>query len=199
MIDCIIRMDTSVISKRSVLASLFFVIASPAIIFFSFYTLKNISPVDQVHENPVRIFSSLPGDYPSVSVSFETADARAELLRAYLTRLKSPLVPYAAKIVEEADKNDLDFRLLVAIGRQESNLCRYAPEGTYNCWGWGIHKAGTLGFESFDQAIEVISLGIKSRYIDEGLTTPDQIMTKYTPHSDGSWAFAVNSFMEDLE
>ena len=83
--------------------------------------------------------------------------------------------------------------------QQESNLCKKIPSGTFNCLGWGVHSKGTLGFSSFEEAIEVVSKGLKENYIDEGLLTPEEIMTKYTPHSDGSWAYGVNLFMNEIE
>lgn len=173
----------------------------PVNIFFSFFLLSSISAKNEniaTLTPATQIFSAIPNSSPEISIELDVTDARSALIKNYLKRYKSPLVPYAEKLVLEADKNNLDFRLLTAIARQESNLCRYAPEDTYNCWGWGIHKAGTLGFASFDEAIEVVSLGIKENYIDKGYTTPDEIMKKYTPHSNGSWANGVNSFIEDI-
>lgn len=174
----------------------------PVTLFFSFNLLSDISQNSESKIKtvaPIQIFAAIPSTSPSVSFEFVESDARVALIKNYLKRFGSPLVPYAEKLVSEADKNGLDFRLLTAIGRQESNLCKYSPENTYNCWGWGIHKAGTLGFESFDEAIEVVSLGIKENYINKGLITPEEIMSKYTPHSNGSWARGVGSFLDEIQ
>jgi hypothetical protein len=56
-----------------------------------------------------------------------------------------------------------------------------------------------LGFNSYSDAIETVSKGLKNNYIDEGLVTPDEIMTKYTPSSNGSWAHGVNEFMSEMK
>ena len=93
----------------------------------------------------------------------------------------------------------MDFRLLVAIAQQESNLCKKIPEGTHNCWGWGIHSKGTLGFDSYPEAIETVSQGIRRDYLNKGYTTPEEIMKKYTPSSPGTWAFGVNKFLGQME
>ncbi len=186
-------------AQRTFAISAFYVIFTPFVLLLSFMLLTAKTPVVQKQGNPVRIFSSLPSVYPSENFTLATADARVPIIHAYLSKFGSPLAPYAEKIVAEADKDGIDFRLLTAIARQESNLCKYAPEGTYNCWGWGIHKAGTLGFESFDEAIEVVSLGLKQKYIAQGLVTPEEIMSKYTPSSNGSWAHGVQSFLDDLQ
>ena len=150
--------------------------------------------------NPnINIFAALPANMPSVEASIGTGDARVDIIKAYLRKYNSPLYPYAEYIVNVADDNDLDFRLITAIAQQESNLCKVIPEGTYNCWGWGIHSRGTLGFSSFEEGIRVVSEGIKRDYIDEGLTTPPEIMSKYTPLSNGSWANGVGLFIEEMQ
>src|SRR4030066_1222892 len=147
----------------------------------------------------VQIFASLPSSYPEIAGEVLAADARGEIIKDYLNNYESPLEPYAYLIVNTADKYELDFRLITAIAQQESNLCKNYPEGTFNCWGWGIHSQGTLGFSSFEEGIEIVSKGLKENYIKEGYATPEIIMTKYTPLSNGSWAKGVTQFLSDME
>jgi len=177
--------------------------------FFSLYSLRNqeketnfpepVLAMETEDRSGVSIYASLPTELPTISISVETADARAEILKEYLKTYHSPLEPYSKKLVEESDKNGLDYRLLTAIAQQESNLCKIIPPETYNCWGWGIHSQGTLGFRSFEEGIETVSKGLKENYIDKGYVTIEDIMAKYTPQSEGSWAFGVNKFMFDIE
>ncbi|HEX7018051.1 MAG TPA: hypothetical protein VF209_04055, partial [Patescibacteria group bacterium] len=141
------------------------------------------------------------GDVQGVTTLVETADARAEIVANFLERYDSPLQPYdyfGHKLVEIADRYNLDFRLLPAIAMQESNLCKKAPEGTHNCLGFGIHERGTLGFDSYEAAFERAARELKAYYVDIGLTTPEEIMTKYTPSSNGSWAASVNQWMAEM-
>lgn len=131
----------------------------------------------------------------------ETSDARAQIVANFLTRHDSPLKPaeyYGQVFVEIADRYGMDFRLLPAIAMQESNLCKSIPEGSYNCLGFGIHKRGTLGFENYEAGFERAGREIKQNYIDQGRTTPEQIMQKYTPSSNGSWAASVNQWMAEM-
>lgn len=155
--------------------------------------------ISQEAQSGAKVFASLPSSLPSVSGNVGTADARAELVKQYLASYDSPLTPYAEHLVKAADEYGLDYRLTTAIAQQESNLCKKVPAGTHNCWGWGIHSQGTLGFDSYDQGIDVVSQGIKENYLDKGYTTPEEIMSKYTPQSNGSWAFGVNLFMSQLQ
>jgi len=141
------------------------------------------------------------GEIKGMSTTVQAADAREVLLANFLERYSSPLQPYdeyAHKIVAISDKYGIDFRLLPAIAMQESNLCKVIPPETYNCLGFGIHKKGTLGFDSYEAAFDRAGREIKANYIDRGLVTPNQIMRKYTPSSTGSWGDSVNQWMSEM-
>lgn len=198
--------------KNLILVSLFFTI-TPIALLISLFSLVSLTKDSEFQNrisegninlivNPkpgVRVFASLPNSIPTVSGTVNPGDARPEIVKEYLEKYGSPLVIYSNLIVVTADKYSLDFRLTTAIAQQESNLCKIIPPGTHNCWGWGIHSEGTLGFYSYEEGIEAVSKGIKEDYIDEGLITPEQIMTKYTPASNGSWAYGVSEFMKEME
>ncbi len=132
----------------------------------------------------------------------EYDDARAQIIANFLKRYNSPLQPYdefGQKLVEIADKYEIDYRLLPAIAMQESNLCKNIPENSFNCLGFGIHSKGTLTFDSYEANFQRAARELKRNYINQGLTTPYEIMTKYTPHSDGSWAESVNQWMSEMK
>lgn len=129
----------------------------------------------------------------------KSGDARSANLKVFFRKHNSPLYNYADKIVTVSDKYQFDYRLLPAIAMQESNLCRVIPDNSYNCWGWGIYGTTVTKFDSYDDAIETVGKGIKKNYIDQGLVTASAIMKKYTPPSQGSWAYGVNTFLKALE
>ncbi len=110
--------------------------------------------------------------------------------------------PFAPDIVSVSDKYSLDYRLLVAIAQQESNLCKKIPVDSHNCWGFGIYGDKVTRFDNYRQALEIVAKALKKNYLDRGLVTPEAIMAKYTPPSvekGGPWAKGVNQFMTDLE
>ncbi len=146
-----------------------------------------------------RVYAAVPDPIGKVAGAATAADARAEIIRQYLEKYNSPLEPWANQIVEAADKNELDFRLLVAIAQQESNVCKKIPDNSFNCWGWGIHAKGTLRFSNYAEAIDTVSQGLKEDYIDKGYITPEVIMKKYTPSSPGTWAAGVTQFLSEME
>jgi hypothetical protein len=196
--------------KNLILIASFFVIApiTLGISLFSLVSIKNTSVAKAAINTPnimvgplsgVKVYASLPTELPSVSGSVEQTDARPAILKQYMDSYGSPLSPYADLIVQTADKYSLDFRLTTAIAQQESNLCKIIPPESYNCWGWGITGQGTLGFTSYQDGIEEVSKGLRENYINKGFLTIDSIMSKYTPQSNGSWAFGVNQFMSDMQ
>lgn len=147
----------------------------------------------------VQVYASLPNESPTIEFTAGVDDAREEIIRQYLNKYDSPLEPYAREIVNNADEYGLDFRLTTAIAQQESNLCKNIPAESHNCWGWGIHSQGTLGFDGYGLAIENVSRGLRKEYLDKGFITVEDIMQKYTPLSNGSWADGVNKFMAEME
>ncbi|MGB3020277.1 MAG: hypothetical protein WBB58_03635 [Microgenomates group bacterium] len=134
-----------------------------------------------------------------VTAEIKLGDARVANLKRFFRKYNSPLYDDAEFIVTTADKYEFDYRLLPAIAMQESGLCRVIPNNSYNCWGWGIYGSTVTRFDSYQDAIKTVSKGIKTYYIDKGLTTTEQIMAKYTPSSNGSWANGVNTFIRALE
>jgi len=141
------------------------------------------------------------GEVKGIQTTIDSEDGRVTIVTNFLDRYNSPLIPhehFAQVFVSLADENGFDFRLLPAIAMQESNLCKLIPEGTYNCLGFGIHAKGTLAFESFEANFTRAARELKRNYIDIGLETPEQIMTKYTPSSNGSWANSVNQWMAEM-
>lgn len=126
-------------------------------------------------------------------------DARPLLIKRYLEKYKSPLLPYADLILRLSDTYEIKYYWILAIGQQESNLCKKIPENSHNCWGYGINSAGTLRFDSYELALNSYAQYLKREYFDKGYDTPEKIMKKYCPHSNGSWARGVNQFINEIE
>lgn len=211
-----VSVEKDYVFLRNLTLVLLFFIITPVVIFTSLFSLISISKSSYAQneqkvagaktsnlinspESGVSVYAAIPSQNATIESDIVAADARPELIRQYLQDYNSPLAPYADLLVREADKHNMDYRLLTAIAQQESNLCKKIPPGSYNCWGWGIHSRGTLHFDSYEQAIVTVSKGIKENYINKGFDTVDEIMSKYTPLSEGSWAFGVNTFMSDIE
>lgn len=154
------------------------------------------------HGSTVQAGSQPQPGKQGLQVDVQVADARVEIVKRFLTRYDSPLDPpehYAKEMVAASDRYGLDFRLMPAIMMQESNLCKNADPALHNCFGFGIHERGKLGFDTYEASFDRVARELKERYVDTGLTTPEQIMRKYTPGSDGSWATSVNQWIAEME
>lgn len=194
---------------RSLLYLATFFIITPITLATSLFALTVVSTKPARGSQPLsairapsygsQVFAAIPDPIGEVQGVATVADARVEIIRQYLEKYNSPLVDFAHEIVSASEKNGLDFRLLVAIAQQESNLCKKIPSDSFNCWGWGVHSRGTLRFSDYPEAVQTVAEGLKEDYIDRGYTTPEDIMRKYTPLSPGTWAAGVQQFLEEME
>jgi hypothetical protein len=186
--------------RKVFLLALFFTLTPFVLILslsvLSHYYQKNNSK--SFLQNPRVAYAALPQASATFKVNIKQEDARVTIVRNFFNKYKSVLVPYADEVVIFADKYGLDYRLIPAIAMQESNLCKKAPKDSYNCWGFGIYGKKVTKFENYSQAIEIVTKTLANQYKAKGLDTPEKIMTRYTPGSDGSWAFGVNTFMNQL-
>jgi len=144
-------------------------------------------------------YAALPTSQNILSADIGEGDGRVEKLRQFFAKYNSPLEDNAADVVAAADEYGLDFRLIPAIAMKESTLCRTIPNNSYNCWGFGIYGKTITRFADYKEGIYTVTKALATRYKDRGLVTPDQIMTMYTPSSDGSWAASVNHTMNQLQ
>lgn len=149
-------------------------------------------------KNPRVAFAALPIASGTLKINIISQDARLVAVKDFFKKYHSDLLPYADEVINSADKYSLDFRLIPAIAMQESGGCKNAPKDSYNCWGFGIYAKKVTKFANYYEAIDTVTKTLAKQYKAMGLETPEQIMTRYTPGSDGSWAKGVNHFMDQL-
>lgn len=147
----------------------------------------------------------LASDYQVAAVSsanlkrddfeIEEFDYRYLRLISFLRKKDSPLVYYAFDIVNAADMNGIDYRLLVAIAGVESLYGRRMVSESFNAYGW---RGGYFFFENWRDSIYYISLKLKSRYYQAGLTDPYLIGRVYAPPNP-SWGRSVHWIMREIE
>ena len=184
----------SVIAPLTLVVSAFLLVKPFLIAEFAGQVLGDSASVSLLPQSQIPV--------PSFTSTLYSSDARAIILQKYLRRFRSPLEPHSQQIVEISDKYSLDYRLLVAIAQQESNLCKKIPDNSHNCWGFGIYGDKVTRFDGFPEALDTVARVLKRDYIDKGLDTPEKIMAKYTPPSvviGGPWAAGVNQFLYELE
>lgn len=137
------------------------------------------------------------------AVTSKKIDQRAKVLQSYLAKHNSPLQYYAQDFIEAADTYNLDWRLVASISGVESTFGKHVPGGhdpaftTYNGWGWGVYGDNRLGFKSWRDGIFTVSQGLRERYVNRGLETPQEMNTIYA--SSQTWGVRVSYFMKDID
>ena len=116
----------------------------------------------------------------------------------FFAKYDSPLLGHAQTIVAEADKHNIDYRLLPAIAMQESTLCRRIIKNSFNCWGFGIYGGKVTRFANFDEAISTVTSTLARKYVQKGLVNPHDIVKLYTPSDTGKWPQVVSLIMQKL-
>lgn len=189
--------------KKRLVLVLSFVVVVYSFVFFliltSLFFLHKDSKYSQAHSLFARTeYKAVPENRINSQVIVSQEDARIAVLRDFFKKYKSPLTPFAAYIVNVSDKFSIDYRLLPSIAMTESNLCKKIPANSYNCWGFGIYGKKVTKFENYEEAIETVARSLAKDYKQQGFEEPQEIMTKYTPSSNGSWAESVNFFMDNI-
>ena len=132
------------------------------------------------------------GDYVALTKE------HAEKIDAYFKKRNMPLSGYGAKMVAEAEGNNLDWRLLPAIAVKESTGGRFACG--HNPFGWGSCK---IKFKVWNEAIETVAknLGGNNPITEEyykGKTTR-QKLHNYNGSVVPTYTSEILEFMELIE
>ena len=110
-------------------------------------------------------------------------EAKANAINSYFREHSMPLEGMGLKMVQEAEKNGLDWRLIAAIATQESTGGKFACKTVkFNPFGWGSCK---IGFDSYEEAIETVARNLggnepKTAHHYSGKNTKE-ILEKYNP------------------
>ena len=83
---------------------------------------------------------------------------RTEKIRSYYARYNLPLQHEAEHFITAANKYDIDWRLVAAIGFIESTGGKFACEtADYSAFGWG---SCNIDFDSYADSIDIISMNL---------------------------------------
>ena len=112
-------------------------------------------------------------------------EVKVKAIDDYFRLHDMPLSGMGKKMVEESEKNDLDWRLLPAVAVRESTGGKYdCVKVKNNPFGWGSCK---INFNSVEEAIETVAMNLggnnpntERHYADK---TTDEILKAYNPPS----------------
>lgn len=126
---------------------------------------------------------------------YEEKQKKIRTLENFLNIQNSPLTPYVSTIVDEAEKNELDYRLIPAISGVESSFGKAIPQNSYNAYGW---NNGDYYFKSWEEGIMTVSETLNNKYKKIwGCETIYDIGHYYA--SSPTWANRVVSIMDRIE
>ena len=131
------------------------------------------------------------------SHSVKERDSRVVVLSEFLAAYNSPLANLASVFVENADKYNLDWRLVAAISGVESTFGREIPYNSFNGWGWGIYGDNMILFSSWEEGIQTVSEALRTNYIDKWGAKDVFAIGRFYAASP-TWAQRVSYFMKKI-
>ncbi|MBI4037421.1 glucosaminidase domain-containing protein [Candidatus Curtissbacteria bacterium] len=183
--------------KKLVLVFLWFFLAPISLAVVSLLFHQNNKPIPKEKFLPLIVSETVNINHLEGQVlGVEIKDNRPIIIERFLTN--TPLEPYSSFLVDVSDKYNIDYRLIPAIAMKETGGGRAAPEDSFNAWGF---ENGRTVFSSWEGAIDAVGKTLKTRYIDRGMTTPDEIMPIYAPPqllTGGKWAEDINSYFSQM-
>lgn len=133
-----------------------------------------------------------------VTTPQQEVDNRAEILKKYLEQYDSPLAEHADAFIEQADKHNLDWKLVAAIAGVESYYGQMIPPYSFNGWGYGVYGNNVRRFESWEDGIATVSNALREDYMDKwGATNVYEIGSFYA--ADTKWANKVTHFIDEID
>lgn len=157
-------------------------------------------------DNPTEIYSSIPPAEPQMESKVVFADARAQIIKNYLEKFKAPLELQSEVdfLVQKSDEANVNPKLVVAIARKESSLCKNIASlengsTSNNCGGLGIFGKTMTSFSSIHDWIEAEINFLNKAYISKGVTDTCEIEKTHTPPAKGVWCHAVNTYISEME
>jgi len=129
-------------------------------------------------------------------------EEKAAKIDAYFKQNGMPLAGYGMKMVLEAEKHDIDWRLIPAIAiRESTGGLHQCKSVTYSPFGFGSCH---ISFKSYDSAIEIVATNLggdnpnTARHY-EGKTTKAILQTYNPPSVVPHYADQVMALMDKID
>lgn len=131
--------------------------------------------------------------------------AEAKLIDAAIRKMspRSPLVGQGAAFAAASDRDNIDWRFLVAIAGAETSFATYGPsQAIRNPFGMGPG----IRYGSYSAAISAASRNLRANYLDKGLDTVAKVQGKWAPGGaandptglNSNWTRNVTSYLTSL-
>ena len=119
---------------------------------------------------------------------------------------KCTLDEVSCKIKKVADSYEVDWRLAVAISKHETGIYTSEAFNKLNNVGGNFRNGHLMNFSNLDDGIEFFVNNLKTKYIDLGLDTIEEISVKYAPigaendpnNLNQYWVIGVYKYYKEL-
>jgi hypothetical protein len=163
-------------NKQKIVSYLNSIIAIPMLaIAMPLSGVGTIQNIDAINSNLTRENSVI------ITQEEVSRKEKADAIDAYFEANDAPLLGHGMKFVLEAEKNEIDWRLLPAIAMRESTGGKHACKKASNSvFGYGSCK---MSFDSIDESIEIVARSLggnnpnTARHYDDKTTI--EILKKY--------------------
>lgn len=171
-------------------------LVATAVSFNAFTASVNTAILPMISNNEVIKISE-----QELRLQVEREEKAAKIDKYYADR-NMPLAGNGMKMVLEAEKHDIDWRLIPAIGVRESTGGRHACKSvTYSPFGFGSCK---INFKSWDHAIEIVATNLggnnpRTAKAYGGKTTRGKLEAYNPPSVVPTYADEVFAIMNKIE
>lgn len=166
-------------------------------------TPEIVSSIKQnIEARSLFAFNQVIDDQAQKEKEDQILKAKAGAIDDYFRKYDMPLEGLGMKMVIEAEKNSLDWRLIPAISVIESTGGKFAcKKVTHSFLGWGSCR---INFESKEKAIEIIALNLgggnpkTARYYQKDMSLMKLLETYNPPSVVPNYASKVMKVMEAI-
>ena len=129
---------------------------------------------------------------PGTAQLADVSSVTAASIDAYLGGVRSPMAGQGAAFITAGAQWKLDPRFVVAIAGAESSFGSITC-ATFNGWGYGC-PSHPYTFTSWAEAINTVSQGLRTNYLDQGRTTVALVQQKWAPSNAENDPTGLNNF-----
>jgi len=205
----------TIIFIQKFLVNLAWLVIFPLVLFFVlaqlfvpvFYHLENIIYTNE-KLNQTIVSQGFHAEVDSKTIDFKgqtysaskiagvSLDYRAVVLDEYFRLNNSPLEGLGKEFVEKCNYYNAPFdcTTLPAIAWVETSLCNYPPaHAQRNCWGFGGSGENRIWFNSYEDAIDLITDRLVNAYGSSYMQNPATMQYTYCGAHCHSWGNSVQA------
>ena len=187
--------STGPVRKRRVRGADYLYLLISGLILLGIFQRVEISKLQKIGSN-INAVAKAVTITPTPEVKYiEKKDSRVSRLEEFLKGKGSPLAPYAEFIIQQSDKNGIDWTIMVSIAGNESGFGINIKPGCHNPFGLG--GTSLLCFSSWEEVISYEASLLNESY---RINMASGIQSKYCPPAECNpkWSKNIVFFANEI-